>query len=102
MEKWETLEETALREMKEEAGPSIEVSNVKLWTVTNTRFYNEDKHYVVICLVADWVSGLAEIVEPEKCECWEWFDWDDLPSPLMMGLQDIVNRKLNPFKGESC
>ena len=101
MECWETFEQTARREMIEEAGSDLEINNVRFWTASNTRFFDEEKHYVVLFMVADWISGEAVVMEPEKCEGWEWFDWDNLPSPLMMGIQDIVDRKLNPFKGES-
>ncbi|MCK9458645.1 MAG: NUDIX domain-containing protein [Proteobacteria bacterium] len=97
MEKWESFEGVVRRELEEEAGPDIEIDNLQFWTVANTRFHDEDKHYVVLFIMADWVSGEPKIMEPEKCECWEWFDWNDLPSPLMMGIQDIVDRKLSPF-----
>lgn len=37
-----------------------------------------DKHYITIWMVAEWVEGEAENVEPEKCEGWEWIDYDQL------------------------
>jgi 8-oxo-dGTP diphosphatase len=30
----------------------------------------------------DWASGEPQILEPEKCEGWDWYDIDNLPSPL--------------------
>lgn len=39
------------------------------------------KHYVDIGLMADWQSGEPEVLEPEKCEGWGWYDMDNLPSP---------------------
>lgn len=96
LEKWESFEDCALRELKEEAG-NIEIKNIKHWIAVNTRFYEEDKHYVVILMVADWVSGEPKIMEPEKCECWEWCDWDNPPSPLMQGLQITKEQGLNPL-----
>lgn len=92
MEMWETFEETAIRELKEEAGDKIKVRDIKFWTAVNTRFIAEGKHYVVVMLVADWIEGEAEVIEPDKCECWGW-----LPIPLMQGLQIVVDNKLNPF-----
>jgi 8-oxo-dGTP diphosphatase len=97
MEGWETFEETALRELAEEAGKDIKVTKPQFWTVANTRFYDENKHYVVLFMIADWVSGEPTVMEPEKNAGWEWFNWDNLPSPLMMGLQNLVDRALNPF-----
>lgn len=32
-----------------------------------------------------------ENLEPDKCEGWEWQEWGDLPQPLFMGLQKLVD-----------
>lgn len=101
MEMWETFEETALRELAEEAGDKIKVTNVQFWTAVNTRFTEEDKHYVVLTMVADWVSGEAEVMEPNKCECWGWYEWDHMPLPLMQGLQILWENQFNPFRVET-
>jgi 8-oxo-dGTP diphosphatase len=45
---------------------------------------------------AQWVYGEAEVMEPEKCQCWEWFSWDELPSPMMIGIKDIFDRGEKP------
>jgi 8-oxo-dGTP diphosphatase len=46
----------------------------------------------------DKFEGEPELTEPDKCEGWEWFDWDNLPSPIFstipllikkMGLQEL-------------
>ena len=96
LEKWEAFEECALRELKEEAG-DIEVKNLHFWTVVNTLYRDEDKHYVVVLMMADWVSGEPKVMEPDKCECWGWFDWDDPPQPLMQGLKILRDRGVNPY-----
>jgi len=98
LEKWETWEICALREMYEEAGKEMTVTSPKFWTAVNTRFYDEEKHYVVLFMVSDWISGEAEVKEPKKCECWDWFSWDELPPPLMMGLDILVTTKRSPFE----
>jgi len=97
LEGWETWEECSMRELAEEAGDDIKVTDPVFWTASNTRFYDEGKHYVVIFMISDWISGEAICAEPEKNEGWEWFNWDNLPSPLMLGLQNIVERSMNPF-----
>ncbi len=97
LEMFEDFDEAILREMAEECGPDLKVENIHFWTASNTIFYSEDKHYVVIFMLADWVSGEAKVMEPDKCECWEWFGWDELPEPLMLGVQDLVRRGLNPL-----
>lgn len=49
--------------------------------LSNLRSY-QDKHFVHLQLRADWASGDAVVKETEKCEDWNWFDFDHLPSPL--------------------
>jgi len=96
LEKWETWEKCALREHLEEAG-DMKVTPPKFWTAVNTMFREEGRHYVVICMMSDWISGEARVMEPDKCECWEWYSWNNLPSPLMQGLQILKNQEKNPF-----
>lgn len=97
LEMFETFEECALRELKEEAGKKLKVSNIRYWATTNDRYYDEAKHVVTISMICDWVSGEAVVMEPHKCEFYVWSKWDDMPSPLMPCLKDLVQRKLNPF-----
>lgn len=91
LELYETFEETSLRELKEEAGPVV-ITNPQLWTVANTIFLDEQKHYVVVFMVAQWLSGEAEVIEPDKNDGWQWFRWTDLPSPLMPGIVELKKR----------
>jgi len=79
LEYMEGFEECAVRETLEEAG--IEIKNVKFLWLKNTTFYTP-KHYVHIGLIADWKSGEPEVLEPEKCEGWDWYDLNNLPKPL--------------------
>lgn len=75
----ESYEEGVRRECREEAG--IEIENIRFLCLSSVRQY-KDKHYVDIGFVADWKSGEAKVLEPEKCEFWAWYDLDNLPSPL--------------------
>ena len=92
----ESVEDCAKREVLEETGLSIK--NLRVGPYTNDIFEKENKHYVTLFVVADCDSGEAKLMEPEKCEKWEWFDWDKLPSPLFLSLQNLLKRKYNPFK----
>jgi 8-oxo-dGTP diphosphatase len=96
LEKWETFEDAAKRELCEETGDVV-VTEPKLWTVVNTPFRDENKHYVCIFLVADWIKGQPRVMEPEKCEYWGWFKWDELPTRMMPGLKELKGRKLDPW-----
>ena len=32
--------------------------------------------------MCDWKSGEPRVCEPHKCEGWDWYDIDQIPSPL--------------------
>ena len=87
MEYMESFEGTAKREVKEETG--MEIDNVRFLRLYNLKEY-DPKHYVDIGLVADWKSGEPEIMEPNKCEGWDWYDMDDLPSPLFATIPSFI------------
>jgi len=90
----ETFEEGVLRELEEEAG-QIQTTTPELWTVANTIF-GDDKHYVVVFMKAQWVYGEAQVMEPSKCQCWDWFAWDNLPDPIMPGIKELIRRGETP------
>lgn len=96
-EMWEDLEETAIRETEEEAGLNLKFTTPKFWTIANTRYREEDRHYVVVFMVADWIEGEAMVTEPDKNEGWGWFDWENPPEPLMLGLEILVSNGESPF-----
>lgn len=91
----ESWEECARRETLEETG--LEIENIRFATATNDLFKKENKHYITILMVADWVEGEARILEPEKCEKWDWFDWNEQPSPLFMPQQNLNKKNFNPL-----
>jgi len=75
----ESFENCVLREIAEECG--IKVKNIKFQFVSNFKKYIP-KHYVHLHFTADWVSGEPQVLEPEKCDNWGWYDIDNLPEPL--------------------
>ncbi|MBN1779226.1 MAG: NUDIX domain-containing protein [Candidatus Buchananbacteria bacterium] len=81
LEYMESVTDCALREIAEECGAQVE--NLKFQFFANFKNY-APKHYVHVNLVADWKSGEPQILEPEKCEGWGWYDIDNLPEPLFI------------------
>lgn len=79
LEYMESFEDCARREIAEECG--IEVKNLRFQSLANVTKYNP-KHYVHIGFLADWESGEPKVLEPEKCESWNWYGLDELPQPL--------------------
>lgn len=94
LEQYESFEEAANRELVEECGPDLKVRNLKFLSAASTPFPQEFKHYVVIYMYADYASGEAVVTEPEKCEFWRWYDWNNLPSPLMPGIIQLKDQGL--------
>lgn len=81
LEYMESFEDCARRETMEETG--IQIKNLKFLHLGNI-FHYAPKHYINICLTADWESGEPEVKEPDKSESWGWYDLEHLPSPLFL------------------
>jgi len=96
LEYMESWEDCAIRETLEETGLSI--NNVRFGTVTNDIFQEEQKHYVTIIMLSDYESGDLRLMEPDKCEKWEWFAWDKLPDALFVSIENLLKDNYNPLK----
>lgn len=84
----ESVETCAKREVSEETGLTIQ--NIRLGPFTNDIFEPEGKHYVTLFVIAEHAQGVAQVTEPQKCERWEWFDWDNLPQPLFLPIENLI------------
>ncbi|MBI5228578.1 NUDIX domain-containing protein [Candidatus Micrarchaeota archaeon] len=92
----EEPEAAAERETREETG--IQIMNVRRGPFTNDFFEHEGKHYITLYLIAEWASGEPMVMEPQKCEAWDWFEWDSLPSPLFLCVENLLKQGFNPLK----
>ncbi|XP_057447941.1 nudix hydrolase 1 [Lotus japonicus] len=97
----ESFEECAAREMKEETGLEIGKA-AELLTVTNNVMLEQPKkcHYVTVFMrvVVDAAADqVPQNLEPEKCDGWDWYDWDHLPHPLFGPLHKMVSSGFHPF-----
>ncbi len=81
LEYMEGFAECAKREVLEECG--IDIKNIKFQHLANVTHYSP-KHYTHIGLISDWENGDPKVLEPEKCEGWEWFSIDNLPENLFL------------------
>ena len=99
VENCETLEETAIREVKEEVG--ITITNVKVTSFINCYRHDTKYHYIVPFLEGYCPNDVEpRNMEPNKCEGWHWIQWeknDDFPSPLFGSLDDIRKSGYSPF-----
>ncbi len=76
----EDIKEGIKREVREEVG--LKVKNIEFTAVTNDIMEKINEHFVTIILTSDYDSGEVVLKEPDKCEKWDWFDWNNLPYPL--------------------
>jgi len=91
----ETWEQCVLRELEEECGSDIKVKIRyfgelrKEFFVTNDIMPQYGKHYITIFMVADWIAGEPQNLEPHKCDGWEWISYEKLA--LLHQHQQIAN-----------
>jgi len=48
-------------------------------------------------MLCEYDSGEAKVMEPEKCEKWNWFEWNNLPEPLFLPIQNLLKKGYIPF-----
>lgn len=82
----ESLEDGAIREVREETG--IEIKNPEVISIHNC--INEYAHFVTVGLVAKQWSGEAKVMEPDEIVEWKWFDIKDLPYPRYFPSFEVI------------
>lgn len=90
----ETFEEAARREAKEEFG--VNITNVRFAAVTNDIFRETGKHYITVYMKADYDSGDAK-TDDEEVTDFGWFDWNNLPSPKFIPLENLLKTGYSSF-----
>ncbi len=90
LEAGETVEDCAIREAAEETGLQI-VRTVNAG-FANDIFEAENKHYVTLFVEAIDPGGTPELLEPDKCESWEWFSPSQLPEDLFIPFRTFVSQ----------
>jgi len=81
LEMGETFEQAAVKEVLEETG--INIFSPKVICVTNNleTYQNEGKHYISVTLMTDQYEGIPVVLEPDKCESWQWVAPQAIPQP---------------------
>ena len=83
IKKGEKLINAVNRELLEET--NLKAKNTRSLVVIKEWQENEDQdfvHFLFVC--TDWTNTL-QLMEPDKCEGWEWFNVDALPQNILPG-----------------
>lgn len=91
----ESWEECCRRETMEEAG--IEISDIRFVTAVNDVSEEWGTHYVTLLFVANYRSGEVQNCEPDKCDGWEWFAWEEFPEPLFLPIKSVRKTSFHPL-----
>jgi 8-oxo-dGTP diphosphatase len=83
----ESVEQCARREVREETG--LEIQTLRAGPYTSDVFVAEARHYVTLFVLADSTHGEPQRREPDKCACWRWCRWAELPTPLFQPLATL-------------
>ncbi len=86
----ETLEEAAIREVKEET--DITIINPEVISVHNCK--NEYAHFLTVGLLAREWSGGPKVMEPDEMVEWGWFSLDNLPTPRYFPSFEVIDNYL--------
>lgn len=84
--------------MKEETG--LDITGVEILTVTNNVLSEPKPAQLIAILMRATLTNPDQEpinVEPEKCDGWDWYDWGDLPKPLLISVETAILQGLNPF-----
>ena len=86
----EGVEECAKRELLEETG--LKAISCSLGPWVENIMENGKKHYITVFVMVHQFEGELQLLEPDKCEGWQWFSWDELPKPLFASLTSLIEQ----------
>jgi len=90
LEAGESFAACAMRETAEETG--IKISEIRNVDFTNDLFKKEGKQYITLFVEATSFSGTPHVLEPEKCEQWQWFSRNEIPENLFKPFQSLLEQ----------
>lgn len=92
----ETPEECGIREVYEETG--VTVINPRFIALTNDVFEEAGKHSITFWFACDYESGIEKINDPREMDKVGWFSKDELPKPLFLPLENLLQGRSYPSR----
>ena len=86
----ESLEDAAVREVKEETG--IIIQNPRVISIHNCK--NEYAHFATIGFLAKNWKGRVKVMEPDEITEWKWFSLKKLPYPRYFPSFEVIENYL--------
>ncbi|MCL2740216.1 MAG: NUDIX domain-containing protein, partial [Oscillospiraceae bacterium] len=94
LKSFETIEQCAIRELKEEIDLDVEISDLE---VINLAMVITNGSWLQIGVQIKKYSGTPRIMEPNKCDDLRFFDLDDLPELFVATKPNVELFKKNKF-----
>lgn len=91
LENGESVIECASREVQEEVG--LKVKGLRHLGFTDKTFAMGQQQYITLLVSGLYESGEAKTLEPDKCEVWQWFDYQQLPAPLFKPIEIFMSQQ---------
>lgn len=91
----ETIFEGAKREVKEET--NLEVDDLEIFSVVDD--IQTNKHFITIWIIAHYFSGDLKVMEKDKQDDWQWFDFSSLPEKIYSPSKKFIEVYLQTQKG---
>lgn len=84
----ESFEDGAARECLEETG--VKITKLKFVYATNNILKEDDVHTITIFMRGEHFQGEPTVCEPDKFVEVGWYDINDLPSPLFLPVEILL------------
>lgn len=96
LENGESVIACARREVQEETG--LAITALRHLGFTDRSFNMDGRSYITLLVSAEAASGEARVREPDKCEHWQWFDYQRLPSPLFEPIEIFLSQQADLYR----